>query len=75
MPITDRYSIVTCVMSEMHYARDKTRSVTPVMHNGRDKIIADVRLKLALIDLLTQLKVLKLLTPQLTFDVSKYVRL
>ena len=38
------------------------------MHYGREKIITDVTLKLALIDQLTQLKVFKLLTPQLTFD-------
>ena len=38
------------------------------MHYGRDKIITDVTQKLALIDQLTQLKVFKLLTPQLAFD-------
>ena len=37
-------------------------SKNDVMYYGRDKIITDVTLKLALIDQLTQLKVLKLLT-------------
>ena len=54
--------------SVMHYRRDKIRSCHSVMHYGRDKIITDVTLKLALIDQLTQLKVFKLKTPQLTFD-------
>ena len=42
-------------------------TVTSVMHFGRDKIFMDVTLKLALTDQLTQFKVFKLLTPQMTF--------
>ena len=38
------------------------------MHYGRDKIITDVTLKLALIEQLAQLTISELLTPLLTFD-------